>query len=47
MLWCWPTPARGTGLKYALAEGDGKWIELNTRAYPNVYMNGRERPPEP
>lgn len=47
LFWCWPIPAQGTGLKYELAEGDGKWIELNTRAFPNVYMNGHERPPEP
>lgn len=28
MMWCWPTVTPGTGLKYQLADGDGKWIEF-------------------
>ncbi|EIM83578.1 zf-DHHC-domain-containing protein [Stereum hirsutum FP-91666 SS1] len=32
-LWCWPTRTPGTGLKYQLAEGDGKWIELQRPDY--------------
>lgn len=28
LLWCCPTVPPGSGLKYKLAEGDGKWIEL-------------------
>ncbi|KDQ63231.1 hypothetical protein JAAARDRAFT_147325 [Jaapia argillacea MUCL 33604] len=28
-LWCWPTVPPGNGLKYALADGHGKWIELH------------------
>jgi len=28
LFWCCPTPPPGNGLKYQLAEGQGKWIEL-------------------
>jgi len=32
LLWCCPNVGPfGTGLKYQLAEGDGKWIELSAR----------------
>lgn len=27
-LWCWPQPMRGSGLKFPVAEGTGKWIEF-------------------
>ncbi|KAA1468130.1 zf-DHHC-domain-containing protein [Dentipellis sp. KUC8613] len=29
LLWCLPSKPPGTGLKYQLAEGDGKWIDLH------------------
>ena len=29
LYWCWPTVPPGSGLKYPLAAGQGKWIELN------------------
>jgi palmitoyltransferase len=28
LMWCCPTVTPGTGLKYQLANGDGKWIEF-------------------
>jgi len=28
-IWCWPTVPPGTGLKFQLAEGDGKWVEFS------------------
>ncbi|KAI0297589.1 DHHC palmitoyltransferase-domain-containing protein [Multifurca ochricompacta] len=32
LLWCWPNVGPlGTGTKYQLAEGDGKWVELSAR----------------
>ena len=32
LLWCCPNVGPlGTGLKYQLAEGDGKWVELSAR----------------
>lgn len=34
LLWCWPTVTPGTGLKYGLSDGDGKWIELSTNRVP-------------
>ena len=27
-LWCWPSVPAGNGLKYPLADGDGKWVEF-------------------
>lgn len=29
LLWCCPTVTPGSGLKYELAETDGKWIDLS------------------
>jgi palmitoyltransferase ZDHHC6 len=29
LLWCCPTVTPGSGLKYELAESDGKWIDLS------------------
>lgn len=35
LLWCCPNVGPlGTGLKYQLAESDGKWVELSTRDPP-------------
>ena len=31
LLWCCPSVPAGTGLKYRVAEGHGKWIELTRR----------------
>ncbi|KAF8078935.1 zf-DHHC-domain-containing protein [Lyophyllum atratum] len=36
LLWCWPTPAPGTGLKYELAEGDDGSIAWPPRD-PSAY----------
>ncbi|KZT73329.1 zf-DHHC-domain-containing protein [Daedalea quercina L-15889] len=36
LLWCWPTVASGTGLKYQLAEGDDCHIQLIPSADPNA-----------
>jgi len=27
-LWCWPSRTPGTGTRFELFEGDGKWVEL-------------------
>jgi len=42
LFWCWPSPTPGTGLKYQLADGDGKWIELSkaVEQYRRNYQNG-------
>ncbi|KIM82364.1 hypothetical protein PILCRDRAFT_478089 [Piloderma croceum F 1598] len=40
LMWCCPTITPGTGLKYQLADGDGKWIEFAER------NRGREREEE-
>lgn len=40
LLWCWPAVTPGTGLKYQLLEGDGKWVELS--AVKGGYMHGSE-----
>ncbi len=29
LLWCCPAAPPGNGLKYPLADGDGKWIEFS------------------
>ena len=31
LLWCWPTVPPGNGLKYPLADGEGKWIQCEMR----------------
>ena len=31
LLWCCPSVPPGNGLKYPLADGDGKWIEFTMR----------------
>lgn len=32
LLWCWPgVKPQGNGLKYPLAEGNGKWVEFSMR----------------
>ena len=28
LMWCCPTVPPGNGLKYPLADGDGKWVEF-------------------
>jgi len=28
LLWCWPQPMRGDGLRFRVAEGTGKWIQF-------------------
>lgn len=30
-MWCCPTVPPGNGLKYPLADGDGKWVEFTMR----------------
>lgn len=41
LLWCCPNVGPfGTGLKYQLAEKDGKWVEVSARDPPRL----RERP---
>ncbi|ETW87155.1 hypothetical protein HETIRDRAFT_166687 [Heterobasidion irregulare TC 32-1] len=40
LMWCCPTIPPGTGLKYQLAEGDGKWVELSRREDIETYYNG-------
>lgn len=39
-LWCWPSRTPGTGLRFELAEGDGKWVELTQSE--NNYIRDRE-----
>jgi len=29
LLWCWPQPMRGDGLRFEVADGTGKWIEFH------------------
>lgn len=44
LLWCCPNVGPlGTGLKYQLAESDGKWIELTARD-PHPVPKLHERP---
>ncbi|KAG6817934.1 hypothetical protein H0H87_012402 [Tephrocybe sp. NHM501043] len=31
LLWCWPKPASGNGLKFEMADNDGEWIHLSVR----------------
>lgn len=41
LLWCCPNVGPlGTGLKYQLAEKDGKWVEVSARDPPRLH----ERP---
>lgn len=42
LLWCCPNVGPpGTGLKYQLAEGDGKWVELSARDPPDPGLHER------
>ncbi len=44
LYWCCPNVGPlGTGLKYQLAESDGKWVELSARDPPRVHKL-REHP---
>jgi palmitoyltransferase len=44
LLWCCPNVGPlGTGLKYQLAESDGKWVELTARD-PRPIPKLHERP---
>ncbi len=44
LLWCCPNVGPlGTGLKYQLAESDGKWVELSARDPPRLHKL-HERP---
>jgi palmitoyltransferase len=38
--WGCPTVPPGTGLKYQLADGDGKWIEFSDRRKGGTWGNG-------
>ena len=33
LLWCWPRPPIGSGLRYELSKKDGEWYDL--ACYPN------------